>query len=72
MNPVFCENMEVTRNTRVPHGRPSRTTSGTRTTGWEPLCYTLLSFEGHIITPVAENINLTSTSYLAFLCCKHA
>jgi len=26
--------MEVT---RVPPGRPSRTTSGTRTTGWEPL-----------------------------------
>jgi len=26
--------MEVT---RVPPGRPSRTTSGTRTTDWEPL-----------------------------------
>jgi len=26
--------MEVT---RVPLGRPSRSTSGTRTTGWEPL-----------------------------------
>jgi len=26
--------MEVT---RVPPGRPSRTTSGTRTTGWESL-----------------------------------
>ena len=34
MNPGFCEKMEVT---RVPPGRPSRTTSGTRTTGWEPL-----------------------------------
>jgi len=26
--------MEIT---RVPPGRPSRTTSGTRTAGWEPL-----------------------------------
>jgi len=34
VNPGFCEKMEVT---RVPPGRPSRTTSGTRTTGWEPL-----------------------------------
>jgi len=30
VNPGFCEKMEVT---RVPPGRPSRTTSGTRTTG---------------------------------------
>jgi len=37
VNPVVCENIEVTWNTRVPHGRPSCTTSGTRTTGWEPL-----------------------------------
>jgi len=33
VNPGFCEKMEVT---RVPLGRPSRTTSGARTTGWEP------------------------------------
>jgi len=26
--------MEVS---RIPHGRPWRTTSGKRTTGWEPL-----------------------------------
>jgi len=31
VNPGFCEKMQVT---RVPSGRPSRTTSGTRTTGW--------------------------------------
>jgi len=37
MNPGFCEKMEVT---RVPPGRPSCTTSGTRITGWEPLIYT--------------------------------
>jgi len=30
----FCEKMEVT---RVPPGRPSCITSGTHTTGWEPL-----------------------------------
>jgi len=34
VNPCFCEKREVT---RVPTGRPSRTTSGTRTTGWESL-----------------------------------
>jgi len=34
VNPGFCDEMEVT---RVLPGRPSRTTSGTRTTGWEPL-----------------------------------
>jgi len=34
VNPGFCEEMEVS---RVPPRRPSRTTSGTRTTGWEPL-----------------------------------
>jgi len=34
VNPGFREKMEVT---RVPPGRPLRTTSGTRTTGWEPL-----------------------------------
>jgi len=39
VNPGFCEKMDVTRNTCVPPGRPSRTTSGTRTTGWEPLIY---------------------------------
>jgi len=37
VNTGFCETMEVT---RVPPGRSSRTTSGTRTTGWEPLVYT--------------------------------
>ena len=37
MNPGFCEKMELT---HVPPGRPSRTTTGTRTTGWEPLFYT--------------------------------
>jgi len=36
VNPGFCEKMEVT---RVPRGRPSRTTIGTRITGWEPLPY---------------------------------
>ena len=36
VKPGFCVKMEVT---RVPPGRPSRTTTGTRTTGWEP-CYT--------------------------------
>ena len=36
MNPGFCEKMEVA---RVPPGRPSRTTIGTRTTGLEPLAY---------------------------------
>jgi len=30
VNPGFCEKMEIT---RVPPGRPSRTT------GWEPLVY---------------------------------
>jgi len=39
VDPGFCEKMEVT---RVPPGRPSRTTGGTRTTGWEPLFYDLL------------------------------
>jgi len=34
VNPGFCKKMQVA---RVPPGRPSRTTSGTRTTGWEPL-----------------------------------
>jgi len=34
VNPGFCEKIEVT---RVPSRRPSRTTSGTRTTGWESL-----------------------------------
>jgi len=34
VNPVFVEETEVT---RVPPGRLSCTTSGTRTTGWEPL-----------------------------------
>jgi len=34
VNPGFCENMEVI---CVPPGRPSHTTSGTHTTGWEPL-----------------------------------
>jgi len=34
VNPGFCEKMEVA---RVPPGRPSRTASGTCTTGWEPL-----------------------------------
>jgi len=38
MNPGFCEKQEVT---RVPPERPSRTTSGTRTTGWEPLLYSI-------------------------------
>jgi len=32
VNPGFREKMEVT---RVPLGRPSRTTSGTCTTGWD-------------------------------------
>ena len=37
MKPGFCVKVEVT---RVPPGRPSHTTSGTRsTTGWEPLHY---------------------------------
>jgi len=36
VNPCFCGKMEVT---RVPPERPSRTTSGTRTAGWEPLCW---------------------------------
>jgi len=36
VNPGFCEKMEVT---RVPPGISSRTTSGTRTTGWESLFY---------------------------------
>ena len=35
----FCEKMEVT---RVPLGRPSRTTSGVCTTGWEPLIETVI------------------------------
>jgi len=35
VNIGFCQKLEVT---RVPPGRPSRTTSGTRTTGWEPCC----------------------------------
>jgi len=35
---VFVKKMEVA---RVPPGRPSRTTSGTRTTGWEPLTYSI-------------------------------
>jgi len=49
VNPGFCEKLEVI---RVPLGRPSRTTSGTRTTGWEPLLYEspensfFLCFEG--------------------------
>jgi len=34
VNPGFCEKMEVT---RVLPGWPSRTTSGTCTTGWESL-----------------------------------
>jgi len=34
VNPGFCEKMEVT---RVPLGRPSRTISGTDTTGCESL-----------------------------------
>jgi len=38
MSPGFCEKMEVT---RVPFGRSFRTTSGTRTTGWEPLVYSI-------------------------------
>jgi len=33
VNPDFCEKMEVT---GVPPERPSRTTGGTRTAGWEP------------------------------------
>jgi len=36
VKPGFCEEMEVT---RAPPERPSRTTSGTRTTGWESLNY---------------------------------
>jgi len=36
VNAGFCDKVEVT---RLPPGRPSRTTSGTRTTGWEPLLY---------------------------------
>jgi len=34
VNPGFCEKVEVT---RVPRGRPSHTTSGTRIAGGEPL-----------------------------------
>jgi len=34
VNPGFCAKIEVT---RIPPGRPSGTTSGTRTTGWELL-----------------------------------
>jgi len=34
MTPGFCEKQEVS---RVPPERPSRTTSGTGTTGWESL-----------------------------------
>jgi len=34
VNPGFSEEMEVT---RARPERPSRTTSGTRTTGWESL-----------------------------------
>jgi len=34
VNPGFHEKMK---GTGVPPGRPSRTTSGTRTTGWESL-----------------------------------
>jgi len=36
VNPGFCEKIEVS---RLPPGRPSRTTSGTRTTDWEPLLH---------------------------------
>jgi len=36
VNPGFCKKIEIT---RVPPGTPSRTTTGTRTTGWEPLMY---------------------------------
>jgi len=34
VNLGFCEKTEVS---RVPPERPSRTASGTRTTGWEPM-----------------------------------
>jgi len=38
VNPGFYSKMEV-----VPPGRPSRTTSSTRATGWEPLLYNTFS-----------------------------
>jgi len=36
--PFFCDEIE---GTRVPPGRPSRTISGTRAAGCEPLIYTI-------------------------------
>jgi len=59
VNPSFCENMEVT---RVPPGRPSRTTSGTRATGWEPLVYgkkSLPSKESHTLRSYRVSISPT-------------
>ena len=51
--------MEVT---RVPPGRPSRTTSGTRATGWEPLVYgkkSLPSKESHTLRSYRVSISPT-------------
>jgi len=42
--------------TRVPPGRPSRTTSGTRTTGWETLLYSNEQILNHSIFKTKKSI----------------
>jgi len=52
--------MEVT---RVPPGRPSRTTSGTRTTGWEPL------IKANVLAPSSVTFLLLPRIYLRVHTC---
>ena len=42
---------------RAPPGRPSRTTSGTRTTGWEPLVYPIHTDQWSLNRGTSINVN---------------
>jgi len=67
VNPGFYEKVEVT---RVPPGRPSRTTGGTCTTGGEPLIFPLLFFNTYDLYDVIqyECLQIASLFFLSNCC----